>query len=95
MPLINFEAEDFAPLVRQIVAETLTSMQSKFDEMGKRLAFTEEEAAEMIGLKSHQLRDERRRGRIQASQIVCRAIRYSREDILRYLMTNRINQPDT
>jgi hypothetical protein len=42
-----------------------------------------------LGLHVHQLRDERRRGRIQASQIVGRRIRYLRADLERYLAERR------
>src|SRR5262249_32972554 len=54
-----------------------------------RLAYAEAEAARLIGLKYHQLRDERLRGCIQASQIVGRRIRYLRNDLLDYLTSRR------
>jgi hypothetical protein len=38
------------------------------------------------------LRDERRRGRIHASQIVGRRIRYTREDLMNYLIARRFVQ---
>ena len=46
------------------------------------MAYSEEEAARLLGLNSHQLRDERRRGRTAASQFVGRQIRYLREDLI-------------
>ena len=47
-----------------------------------KLAFTEAEAARLLSLNTHQLRDERLRGRITASKIVGNRIAYRREDLL-------------
>ena len=55
----------------------------------ERLAYSEKEAAELIGLKWHQLRDERLRGRIASSKVVGDRIRYMREDLIAYLMRSR------
>jgi hypothetical protein len=41
-------------------------------------------------MEQHQLRDERLRGRIGASQIVGRRWRYTRDDLLRYLQSRRV-----
>jgi hypothetical protein len=51
--------------------------------------FIEEEAARLLGLELHVLRDERRRGRIATSQIVGRRIRYTQADLLNYLAARR------
>ena len=55
-----------------------------------KLAFTEAEAARLLSLNTHQLRDERLRGRITASKIVGNRIAYRREDLLEYLTSRRI-----
>jgi len=81
-----------APLVRAVVAEVIAQLEPdrvKIDE--SRLCFGEEEAAAMLGLRSSQLRDERRRGRIAASSIVGRRVRYQRADLVRYLSERRVN----
>ncbi len=86
--LLNSEA--LKPLIRQIVEEVVAALEedrSKFD--GELLAFSEEKAARLLGLESHVLRDERRRGRIQASSIVGRRIRYTRADLMNYLQGRR------
>ena len=57
--------------------------------LGDKLCYSEEEAARLLGLKAHNLRDARLRGQIQASQITGRRIRYTRDDLLRYLSDNR------
>jgi hypothetical protein len=79
-----------APLVRAIVAEVLAQAQADAARVGTdRLAYSEEEAARLLGLEPHVLRDERRRGRIGASCIVGRRIRYTRQDLLDYLAARR------
>ena len=47
------------------------------------------DAARLLGLEQHQLRDERRRGRLTASRIVNREIRYLRSDLMQYLLRRR------
>jgi hypothetical protein len=42
-----------------------------------------------VSLLPHQLRDERYRGNIQASQVAGRRIRYTRKDLLDYLARRR------
>jgi hypothetical protein len=79
------------PLIEAVVSETLARLEEARGRLDDRLAFSEEEAARLLGLHPHQLRDERRRGRIQASSIVGRRTRYLREDLLRYLLGRRVN----
>jgi hypothetical protein len=54
-----------------------------------RLCFSEEEAAALLGVGTHVLRDERRRGRIKASRIVGRRVRYLHRDLMDYLLARR------
>ena len=77
------------PLIAEVVKETLAALEADRARLGDRLAFSEPEAARLLGLAPHQLRDERRRGRIQASQVVGRRERYTRQDLLDYLMARR------
>jgi hypothetical protein len=56
---------------------------------GDKLAYTEPEAARMLSLHPHQLRDERLRGRVQASVGPGRTVLYSRQDLLDYLAARR------
>jgi hypothetical protein len=76
-------------LVRRLVAEAVANLESQRQRLPDRLAFSEAEAARLLGLNPHQLRDERRRGRIEASEVVGRRIRYLREDLMAYLMRHR------
>jgi hypothetical protein len=80
------------PLVELVVAEVLARMRQDEARLPDRLAYSEEEAARLLGLEPYQLRDERLRGRIAASQIVGRRIRYSRKDLLGYLAARRLNE---
>lgn len=82
---LELDADVLAPIVEKIVAATLAKLDTTQQRMDDRLAFSEAEAARMLSLNPHQLRDERIRGRIRASQIVGRKIRYQREDLLKYL----------
>ena len=81
------------PLVQAVVAEVLGQLDAARATLGPggdRLAYGEAEAARMIGLHVHQLRDERLRGRIAASKIVGGRIAYRREDLVEYLMSRRV-----
>ncbi len=77
-------------MIAMVVAETLSQIREDEANIGDKLAFDEPEAARLLSLKSHQLRDERLRGRISASAMVGRRIRYRRQDLLKYLAARRI-----
>ncbi len=78
---LDLEADDLRPLVRAVVAEILGSLP---DLAPERLAFPEVEAAQLLGLPSHRLREARRRGELKGTR-VGRAIVYQRGELLRYL----------
>ena len=82
-------APELAPVIAATVQATLARIAADSAKLGDKLAFDEPEAARLLSLESHQLRDERLRGRITASVIVGRRIRYRREDLLEYLTRNR------
>jgi hypothetical protein len=86
---ITIDPAPLADLVRSLVAKAIFDLGTQQQCLPEKLAFTEAEAARLLSLNQHQLRDERRRGRIGASEIVGRRIRYSREDLLQYLARNR------
>jgi hypothetical protein len=92
---LNLDPKALTPLIRAVVDQTLAQFEADRRQLPEngRLAYTEEEAARMLGLETHQLRDERRRGRISASSIVGRRIRYTRDDLLGYLAARRVNAP--
>src|SRR5262249_41369695 len=85
-------AEALRPLVAEVVREVLRQQADAAATLdGDRLAYSEPEAARLLGLEPHVLADERRRGRIGASQVVGRRIRYTREDLAAYLAGRRLN----
>jgi hypothetical protein len=86
---LSLDAAALRPLVQVVVHEVLAAVEQDRARVPDRLAFSEQEAARLLGLNVHQLRDERLRGRIQASQVVGRRVRYLREDLINYLMASR------
>ena len=86
---LTLDAEVLRPLIAAVVAETVATLDRDRSTLGDKLAFTEAEAARLLGLNTHQLRDERLRKRVAASQIVGNRVRYTRADLIRYLMCNR------
>jgi hypothetical protein len=86
---LNLPAELLKPLVQQVVAETLAALEADRQQLGDKLACGEAEAARLLGLAQHQLRDERLRSRIQASVGPGRRIMYTRQDLLNYLQEHR------
>jgi hypothetical protein len=86
---LQLSPEALEPLIRRVVEETMARLEEQRAKLDGRIAYSEEEAARLIGLEPHQLRDERRRGRIEASAIVGRRIRYLRQDLVSYLMGRR------
>jgi hypothetical protein len=94
LPGINLsvDPEVLEPVIRQVVAEVLAAVEQDRARLGDKLAYSEPEAARLLSLNPHQLRDERLRGRIIASQVVGRKVRYLRADLLNYLMSQRTDQ---
>jgi hypothetical protein len=89
---LNVDAEALRPLVEAVVDAALQRLErARMALPPDRLAYSEAEASALIGLAQHQLRDERLRGRISASQIVGRRVRYTRQDLLDYLVRHRLD----
>jgi hypothetical protein len=83
------DTEALGPLVRQIVAEVLGQMGQAKATIPEKLAFPEAEAARLLSLRPHQLRDERLRGRIRASAGPGRKVLYVRQGLVDYLVSRR------
>jgi hypothetical protein len=86
---ISLDPDSLRPLIREVVQEVLSQLESDRAQLNGKLCYSEEEAARLLDLEPHVLRDERRRGKIAASQIVGRRIRYTREDLIGYLAGRR------
>lgn len=57
---------DLHPAVAEAFRRALEQCRVAGSQLGPRLAYTEAEAAELLGLKKHQLRDARYRGEVAA-----------------------------
>jgi hypothetical protein len=87
---LQIDTDAMRPLIREIVQAVLAETASENNTIGDaRLCYSEAEAAALLGVGCHVLRDERRRGRIVASSIVGRRVRYQRSDLLQYLQDRR------
>jgi hypothetical protein len=87
---LQFDSAAFGPVIEEIVERVLARLgQAQGNLPEQRLAFSEAEAAKMIGLNVHQLRDERLRGRIGSSRIVGNRVAYLRDDLLTYMARHR------
>lgn len=82
---IEIDPDDLAPVIEQAVAASIARLEgTRFGDADK-LAFREPEAARLLSLESHQLRDERLRGRIKASMGPGGKILYTRQNLIDYL----------
>jgi Helix-turn-helix domain len=88
---LNVDPEALGPLIRQIVTETLAAVEADRAKLTpNRLAYTESEAAGLLGLRPHVLRDIRLAGRISSSRGPGRRILYQPSDLLAYLARGRV-----
>ncbi len=81
---VELDNTDLAQLIRQIVAEVRDQDEAKQARLNGRLAYPEPEAAALLGVQPHVLRDCRLRGEIQAVKCGKRLL-YSREALQRFL----------
>lgn len=87
--VLQFPPEILEPVIKQAVEAAIQRMEDLRAAADGKLAYTEAEAAKLLGLESYQLRDERRRGRIGASVGPGRLILYSKADLQNYLKSRR------
>ncbi len=81
MQLPEAELREF---VKVVIGETLDRLAGERNAMSDRMAFNEPEAAQLIGVPRHVLRDARRRGEITASRVGKRCV-YKRGNLEKYL----------
>ena len=87
---IQFNQDDLRPLVHLAVAEALDRMEEERAKLKGRLALTEPEAAVLLGVKPHVLRDCRRRGELQGAKVGSKIV-YTRPDLLDFLDRQKEN----
>jgi hypothetical protein len=85
----NFDPEVLTPLIRAVIEQTLAAVEESRASLPDKIAFSEAEAAKLLSLHTHQLRDERLRGRIEASVGPGKKVLYSKTDLLNYLASRR------
>jgi hypothetical protein len=88
---IQFDEDDLRPLVSLAVAEALERLETERAKLQGRLAFTEPEAAVLLGVKPHVLRDCRRRGELQGAKVGSKIV-YTRADLLEFLERQKENR---
>lgn len=81
----SLDPTDLQPIVRSVVAEVLAQTAPL---QSDRLAYPEPEAAALLGIRAHQLRDARLRGEIVSTKVGGR-IGYERTELLAYLARQR------
>jgi hypothetical protein len=91
---LAIDAEALRPLVREIVAEVLAELHAAEAAAGGKLAYGESEAAALLSMQPHQLRDCRLRGEIGASVGPNRTVLYRKEDLAGYLAGRRWRKVD-
>ncbi len=91
--VIQCDPELLRPIVEAVLAEALARLEADRARFSDKMAYGEPEAARLLSLRVHQLRDERRRGRIEASQGPGRLILYTPAQLLAYL-TSRPYTPN-
>jgi excisionase family DNA binding protein len=86
---LTLDPEALRPLIVEIVEQVVARLEAARAQIPERLAFSEAEAARLLGLGRHQLREERRRGRISSHRVVGKQVRYAHQDLLAYLTQAR------
>jgi hypothetical protein len=81
---LAFSTDDLRPLILAVVTEVLAARGVMDGKLGNRLGFPEAEAAALLGVPRHVLRDCRLRGEISA-RLIGKKVVYSREELERFL----------
>ncbi len=90
MMKIEFDREILRPVVEMAVTEAMERLEAQQQKLGGRLAFTEPEAAVLLGVKPHVLRDCRRRGELCGAKVGSRIV-YTRDDLISFLDRQKEN----
>ena len=81
---VVFSSHDLRPLIAEVVAELAQTLAP----MDDRLSVDEQEAARLLGLQPHVLRDARLRGEIRAAKVGKRRL-YLRGDLIEFLQSRK------
>lgn len=86
---IVLDDEDLQPLIHRVIEATLESIEADRMTLEGRIAFTEQEAAALLGVQRHTLRDARLRGEVTGSKVGKRIV-YSKEELRAFLQRKRL-----
>jgi hypothetical protein len=86
--VISFDEAILVPLIQRVIVATLDRLDRDRQSIGDRLAYSEAEAAALLGIQRHVLRDARLRGEIAGCRIG-KGIRYERDELLLFLRRRR------
>lgn len=84
MKLDTSDIADLRPLIAEAVRTTLAELQAQEAKLASRLGYPESEAAGLLGIPRHVLRDARLRGEI-TGRLIGKKIVYSRDVLQRFL----------
>lgn len=79
--------DELAVLIERVVARVLAEREVVEAKMAGRFAFSEREAADVLGIRPYVLRDARLRGEIEGTRLGRRVL-YSREQLLAFFRKN-------
>ena len=79
-----FDEAALRPVIEATVRKTLEQIEDDRAKLNGRLAYSEPEAAALLGVRPHVLRDVRLRGEIQARK-VGKGYRYSRQALIEFM----------
>lgn len=88
MTVIKCDAEDLRPLVTEILRQTLTECHHLTEGNEPRLAWSEADAAKLVGMQRWQLRDRRLEGQVLATK-VGRSWFYTKEELMKLFTEKR------
>jgi hypothetical protein len=86
---LDIDPTALEPIIRAVVEQTIAALDAERARLNGRLAYPEAEAAALLGLARHQLRDMRLAGRIGASVGPGKKVLYTRQDLEGFLRANR------
>lgn len=90
MMQITVPTTQLEPLVKEVIRQAVTEFRQLDLQTNNRLAFSEAEAAALLGLHRHVLRDLRQRGEINHSRGPGKRILYCRKHLEDYLMSREV-----
>ena len=83
------DIKELKPIISAVVREVLNEVKEESERLNGQLAYTQPQAAAVLGVEPNVLRDCRLRGELIGSR-VGKKILYSREELLQFLVRRQI-----